>query len=278
VTEKQTWRPLGAEPQQFDVLVDGVPSHMATSLWSWVRFELSYSNRNGSRYFDRGKLRQLERTCRFTCDYDSYDLDRGIAALRAVAEYEAIELRIVDGILALNVSGTRSSELETLLEQSGSKWRVGTRYGRPGLVRRIAEAVQQSAERAFTTDAGSNLQKAWQALYGIDPDPSQSYSLSVKAVEDAAIPVVTPNQSLPTLGHVVGELGSGAWRIVDASPTRVDTGYLVRDLCNLVWSGHRDRHGGTPDRGPISYQEAEAVLHAAVALVHWFTVGLVGRR
>ena len=55
-------------------------------------------------------------------------------------------------------------------------------------------------------DAGVKLARARESLYGLHPNPTMAFSQAIKAVEDAAIPVVIPKSSKATLGTVVNAI------------------------------------------------------------------------
>lgn len=174
-------------------------------------------------------------------------------------------------------------ELETILVESGSAWKVGTRDGYPGLERRVPEGVQVAAEQAMTTPghAGARLSEAWHAVYGVSPNPTHGYAMAVKAVEDAAIPVVVPKQSGATLGHVIGQLRSdGDWSLpLTREDANAPTAATVLGMCQALWKGHHDRHGGDASAPQsVGQEEAEAAVQIAVFLVHGFAAGMIARR
>jgi hypothetical protein len=190
-------------------------------------------------------------------------------------------LRIADYLLARGGHGD-SAELEALLERSNSAWRVGTRANAPGLERRVPLGVQVAADAVMqrSQDAGVRLAKAWGELYGVGGTPTEAYRLAVLAVEDAAIPVVSRNNPSATLGTVLKQMEDQKdWRLpMLREDARAETGDTIVAMMRMIWTGQHDRHGGKPARpGNVSQAEAEVAVSAAVALVSWFSSGLVQR-
>ncbi|MBA2313211.1 MAG: hypothetical protein H0V97_10495 [Actinobacteria bacterium] len=155
--------------------------------------------------------------------------------------------------------------LQETLRAGYSVWSVAE--DRKSLVRRVDAAAEASFAEAL--DAGGTareeLLQAWEKAYGRNPDPSDCWDHSIKAVEAALVPVVVPDQAQPHLGHVVGQLDSQPerWRLL--------LGHDVRPLLSmlrLLWP-NPDRHGSPNERHLPSQKEAEAVLALAVTIVQW---------
>ena len=125
------------------------------------------------------------------------------------------------------------------------------------------------------------LRKAWGATYGRNPQPDTAYRDAVRAVEAAAIPIVRPSRSPPTLGLVITELHDRPERFatrLNPSPP-LEPIETVRQMLSLLWKSQRDRHGVDDDVPlTVSQQEAEDALALAVTLVRWFDTGAVYRR
>jgi hypothetical protein len=171
-----------------------------------------------------------------------------------------------------------ANDLEHILSQGGSAWRVSA--SRDSLERRVsAEAAARAAELTTGgTRAGDHLRNAWHSTYGRSPNPSEAYREAVKAVEAAAIPIVCPNDQVATLGKMLGQMRAtqDKWRIA-LKPMQ---GTAVADLLGmleLLWTAQLDRHGTADPEAPLSVSqgEAEAAVHLALTLVHWFQAGLV---
>lgn len=286
----EVWRPLGFDGDDagtYDALHPGVPSWMAESFWAWMRRQLireeqaSGYSRGFQTVFATTTVRDIERVCRVRVGplgrnpSESFDITRA-----ALTKAEA-ELRAADFLLSQG-NAKEPATLDKLLHESGSAFKTGSRAGKLGLVRRVPEGVQKNADAVMTStgDAGAKLAQAWERAFGVSPDPTGAYALAVRAVEDAAIPVVVPKQAGASLGHVIGQLKSdGDWSLAltreDADAT---TANIVLGVCKALWKGHHDRHGGVPGAGPVTQDEAEAAVSLAVPLVQWFASGMVSRR
>lgn len=286
MTEEQ-WLPLGVEGDaavaEYTALRDDVPDYLYRSLWSWVfdRFRISVSGMFGTG-FNVGLARQCERILRICImDCGEYADESFTAVQQAVDAYPPVMTwRLIDLLLSLSYRSTSSAAaLNGVLLESGSGWKVGERAGKVGLVKRLPDGVQAAAEATFLAgDAGKRLKQAWEAAYGVNPDPSKAYSLAVKAVEDAAIPLVCPNDRTATLGKVNGQVRNGAWKLPhlreDATTPTHD---VLVAMMQTLWTGQHDRHGGPSTVGApaVTQPEAESAVMLAVPLVAWFVTGKV---
>src|SRR5687767_2534999 len=78
--------------------------------------------------------------------------------------------------------------------------------------RGIEERVDPTAKVAFEVairpgdEAARQLSEAWSKAYGRDPDASDAWDHSIRAVEAALRPIVCPNNKAATLSNVIGEL------------------------------------------------------------------------
>lgn len=292
---ESTWRPLGVESEaqiaSYDALHDNVPQWMSASLWDWVKDELKRVARSNSRYGGTPttsthlRVDLLEAMCQtLRVALPSMRGQTGESAVVTATNFlkaTADALQVVDYLLA-HKPDARADVLEALLVRSRSAWQVGTRAGLPGLTRRVPLGVQVASDdvMARSGQAGLKLARAWEVLYGIDPNPSEAYRLAIKAVEDAAIPVVSPTDRLATLGKVIKQLeDQSGWSVPmqrehDSAPS-VD---VVINMARMLWHGQHDRHGGQPSApGDVSIEEATVAVSLAVSLVHLFTSGLVTR-
>jgi hypothetical protein len=177
--------------------------------------------------------------------------------------------------------GHHNEDLEKILQAGGSMWRVGHRDGVPGLERRVPEGVQSAAEAVMAVpgNAGSLLSEAWHAVFGINPDYEKGYSKSIKAVEAAAVPVVSPTHAHATLGTVVSQLRSqGDWKLtISREHADASTQQVIWRMAQALWTGQNDRHAGQTGYTPSTRAEAEAAVLLAVPLVQWFSSGAVAR-
>lgn len=288
-TEDEVWRPLGFEGDRrvaYDALVDGVQPWMFNSYWDWITGQFvehrrSPNSRATRRVFRASLLRDVERSCRIHVPYVGSDAASGMEAVIGAVRREGAELRLADYLLSR--LATRDERLDHILTESGSAWTVGHRAGKYGLVRRVPEGVQDALDAAVSRAgrAGARLSEAWGAVFGVSPDPSRAYALAVKAVEDAAIPVVSPLDRSATLGKIIAVVrDQGAWSL---PMTREDSNFsshtTLLAMMQTLWTGQSDRHGGDPAREvPVTQEAAEAAVLLAVPLVAWFSAGRVGRR
>jgi hypothetical protein len=81
------------------------------------------------------------------------------------------------------------------------------------------------------------------------PDPSRAYASTIKAVEDAATPVVLPNDQSATLGNVIAKMPDVPYCF--ALPRQrgdVTSQAVLLSMLSLLWNGQGGRHGGLPRR------------------------------
>ncbi|MFL5799803.1 MAG: hypothetical protein ACJ77A_17985 [Actinomycetota bacterium] len=181
--------------------------------------------------------------------------------------------------------GQAVPEMETLddiLEEGGSMWRVAVRDGEPRLERRVEESVASVVEDvvARTGRAGQYLALAWTDLYGRNPNPSGAYREAVKAVEAAAQPILLPQNDRATLGQLIAAVRDAPTKwTVNLKPSQGDPTTDLLGMMQLLWRAEYDRHGTASGEVPLQVgaEEAEAAVHLAATLVHWFHSGTVVR-
>lgn len=258
----------------YDVLHEGVPGWMRAGALAWLNESLLVG-RDG-----RQMLRLLEQRLRWPLDWSS-GLNTAFQELSDVVwndDPRAVEL--LDAVLMLNTrrpaGAARAEALGSMLLDSASAWEV--RKDPAGwfcLERRVDETVEASARATMTVadNAGHSLHLAWHRTYGIDVDASGAYREAVRAVEAAAKPVVTPHDQVATLGKMIQAMAD--------KPTKwvFELGDVVTviDMLRRLWKSQLDRHGTDDDTQPLSVTpaQAEAAVHLAVTLVHWFRNGHV---
>lgn len=175
-----------------------------------------------------------------------------------------------------------AAELKRILDQGGSVWDVTTseEEGQPyRLTRRVAGPVVEAiAEVGSVSErAGAHLSEAWAQLLGVHPDPSAAYQSAVAAVEVAAKPVVSPNNSSATLGTMRGQLRADVRD--DPNSWTFELGgnvQLVIDMMSALWENQL-RHGDEAAPMSETQEQADAAVHLALTLVRWFTTGAVRR-
>lgn len=187
---------------------------------------------------------------------------------------------VIDAVLDLGWG--YAGPLQELLDDALSAYTVAP-DGR-GLVTRadptataaLAESVQTAKSRSDAGSAADHLTAAWGAAYALKPDAVRAYSESIKAVEAAAHSVIEPGNSKATLGTMLRQMRDhpGDYCLMLPAPGGVAA---VTGMMTVLWQGQTSRHGGqTPTRSE-TVEEARAALQLAVALVHWFSNGVVRR-
>lgn len=172
--------------------------------------------------------------------------------------------------------------LGVALQEGGSAWTVGRdSSGRFELQRRIDATTQALVKDAAGSDqrAAHHLAAAWSEIYGRNPSASEGYREAVRAVETAAIPVVSPNKNTATLGTLIADMKAkpSKWTTSLNPPPSVDDIGQVIAMMELLWKSQLDRHGSVDESAPlhVTQKEAEAALHLSATLVHWFQSGAV---
>ena len=272
------WQPLSVRDGRIsdEGPYEGVPRHLYQPLREWVdsHFGQSYESAadryNGPRLMAAARLdiipsRGHQVTVRTVTEALFLSPDRMLDVVDAALHLDAFEQYELD-------------PLDEILLLGGSVWQVDS--GGHRLVRRV-DATAQEAFRAASSPgdvASSELHEAWSAVYGRNPDASDAWDHSIKAVEAVLIPIVTPRKEKATLGDVLGSLnGQGSlWHLVlhghDGSR---DVAPLVAML-RLMWP-NPDRHASSNSRKP-SLDEAQAVVSLAVVIVQWARVGALSKR
>jgi hypothetical protein len=290
------WQPLskrGTGSSHEDALYEGVPAHLGQSLLYWL--DSLFAREEGEFHEDEDFVAVERRAGRIAARL-RLDL-RSVPDARARPRYsktyrnrqsasvalvhlageadDTVLLDVIDATLADGVRKSDARELDRLLADGGSAWRVADDAA--ALERRV-NPIATKALRRTTGTAASHLKAAWSAAYGRHPDPSRAYSQAIKAVETSYIPVVLPRDRLATLGKVIGELNQNAprWQLAINAPggAPADISTLLAML-RLLWQGQIDRHGGNGPAIAITAPAAEAAVHLAVTLVQWCESGAI---
>jgi hypothetical protein len=277
------YRDGGKSSIEWEGPFEGIPDW----LWSAVSKWLLDVFRNGiSAYGDQiwntQALRALEQFLRTSF---SWTTDDGPvkSLLQQCGADQDLALDAIDWCLEHLESARRTAhELLGSLTNSASVWTIDVDENDVlELQRRVGETVTTTVKAAANPGSKSDfhLRQSWSNVYGLSGDPSVAYREAVKAVEAAAIPIVSPANGSATLGTVIGEM--------KANPTKFNcalqpSGGLsaidqVIGMLSLLWKAQLDRHGNPDPSAPISAtpEEAEAALHLAATLVHWFDSGAV---
>jgi hypothetical protein len=295
-----TWRPLSKRQSpeaaaSYDALYEGIPEWLQPSLSTWIRetaMAVAIALGSPDLFTLDEFVLLVERTLRIGLDWAPKRprQDRGEAALedlqRLAFDDDETGLDLIDLTLRLLKdfevprAEAYAQQLDVFLAQGGSVWRVGCDLH--GLERRVADEVALRAHEVMSpkTRAAEHLREAWSATYGRHPNPGHAYGEAVKAVEAAAIRVVCPNDLVATLGKIIGELRAK----VDSWTTSLTPGGQngidrAVGMLELLWKAQLDRHGTPDPTAPFaaSQEEAEAAVHLALTLVHWFETGAIRR-
>jgi hypothetical protein len=299
VAPADPWVPFYARETEagataFDSLFPGVPAWMRESLWGWLNQRLSRpmrSSARGSFYWDPDpeSIREVERICRVDSGWDgsaqsfSSRVD-GLQSLRAMLyKDEKAFLTAVDFHLSRTTDAQDIQELERILEDSSSKWRVGQVDSRPALVERVDRTVQQVAEQTAGSAgrSGRLLAEAWRHAFSMQRNPSSAYRCAVRAVEASAAPIFTPTDPQPSLGKMSAALrdSMAKWRFAFTVDSKVDPKEVLLGMMQLPWTNDYARHIDADPDVPlnVSQQEAESAVILALTLINWFTSGAVAR-
>jgi hypothetical protein len=256
---------------------DGVPGHLYLPLREWV--DSNFGGSFGSQANHTGGPR-LMAAARLPI---ALAQDRGKITVREVtgALFAAPDLMLDVVDAALHLSEFYEWQLDPLneiLELGGSVWQVDSNGRR--LVRRVDATAQAAFRDASSPDdlASAELQEAWTAAYGRNPNASDAWDHSIKAVEAVLIPVVTPKKAKANLGDVVGSLnGQGSlWKLVLHGHDDTQSVAPLVTMLRLMWP-NPDRHGGGDNSRKPSREEAQAVVNLAVAIVQWARAGALSR-
>lgn len=267
------WVPLSARADQekvaeYAALHEGVPPWMRASAVRWVADILG----DGS-----PELLRLEQHLHFQLNWES-SRSALQSVLAEVGNDRSRALDILDYCLSRTPTMIRGWEMREalggMLYVSGSAWTLGDdAAGQPCLHRRVDEVVERAAkdEMAQKGNAARHLHIAWHRTYGRNSDPSGAYREAVRAVEAAAKPVVSPADSISTLGKII--------RAMKDKPSKWESDLgsvaVAADMMSELWTTQLDRHGTDDESVPlsVSQRQAEAAVHLALTLVHWFRNG-----
>lgn len=264
-----------------DVLHEDVTSWLRNPLAKWVEARIKYHDHRGSLIVRAQVLEDIETSCQLQLDWSRGSYTASESLTRALQRSPRAGLEVANFLLSMDlVQNHVARRLDELLTQARSVWEVvPPGGGRPRrLQRRVAQEVAARYDLvAQHGEAGQHLGLAWSEMYGRDPNPSVVYAESVKAVEFAAKPMLTPNDPKHSLGKMIRAFKDKPtkWNVpLGATP---DQGrQMLLEMMAALWDGHGDRHA--PEAGQarqVSPEAAEAALHAAVTLVHLFSAKVV---
>jgi hypothetical protein len=274
-----TWRPLsirdGARPD--DGPFEGVPHHLFAPLRDWVNRICGGTPLSLGDVHNGPRLAAAIRVVVVPAHRDRLTV-RDVTA--SMIDTPDLMLDAVDAVFHLgrDFGAEDYQSLNEILELGGSIWRADS--GQCCLIRRAdPTAAKAFGDASLPSDvASAELRNAWIAAYGRNPDPSDAWDHSIKAVEAVLIPIVTPAKTKATLGDVVGSLSSqgSPWQLVLHGHDGSMSVEPLVSMLRLIWP-NPDRHGGSTSRRP-SLDEAQAVVNLAVTLVQWARANAITRR
>lgn len=274
------WHRRGADPKDLSVLYPGVPPWIEPLLCSWVDEIMTERKTSNIRVKNRDLFLEFESLMREENSHvRSFVSDGAKGVLQEAGEDYFLDF--VDFLVykistySTETNKNRLKELDLLLEQGGSEWRVGKRDGHASLEKRVPEGVRVAAEETIqsTSSAGLLLAEAWHAVFGRTPDPEEAYEKAIKAVEEAGAGIVSPRNSKATLGTMLSQMKQqGGWKL----PLPGDSSDVVTQMIEALWKGQGSRHGGNGYRKPTN-EEAECAVLLAVPIVQWFSAGHLRR-
>lgn len=195
-------------------------------------------------------------------DFSLYTLSN----LGALDDQERVDLR--DG----------AEFLRYVFSDGGSEWSIVNTGGVWGIEKRVPEEVVAAFSVVHAEDGSGYFSKAWSQCFGRNPDYSSAYLNVVRAIEADICPLVTPNDSKPTLGKVLstfrsqsgtwslpftGDVPQGGGETIAAGELAVEG--MVKSL-EAIWHSHHDRHGKRAPE-PITQEMAETAVFAALPVI-----------
>lgn len=276
-----TWKPLSVREgtTKDEAPYEGVPAHLLEPLCQWVNSVFGQDSTTTILTGSESSGSRLASAIRLTVPPNPY----GILTVRDVTaslrKKPELALDAVDAVIHFGaVSEGALYDLTEILQLAGSVWQVDTSGER--LIRRVDATAAAAFEEASSPSdvASSELQEAWIAAYGRNPDASDAWDHSIKAVEAILIPIVTPSKKKATLGDVVGMLDSQGprWQLALYGHDDSQSVAPLVSMLRLMWP-NPDRHGSTSRREP-SLDEAQAVVNLAVTIVQWGRTSVLAKR
>ena len=266
--------PDASARERFETLREGVPRGLKPTLLEFVQEHLGESTGYGNPLKVNDEHRQrLSRIVDQPLPYRLRDLIDGID------EYPNLLLDTVDYVVHYCPSqSSQLTGLQAAFEEARSVYAIGIDVdGRYQLQYRQPSELTELMNRALNNrdEAAQQLAAAWSNTFGRTPDLKAGCDAAVVAVEEAAKPVVIPDNKRATLGLIIKALEDKPekWTTVTGADRDIDA---VIGMLRLVWTGFT-RHGGDPSPIPLTTELAQMIVHSAVLLVHWVQSGSVRR-
>jgi hypothetical protein len=160
----------------------------------------------------------------------------------------------------------QTERLEALLASGKSVWRATEK----GLERRVDPIATAAFEQTVSPQdaASEELAEAWGKAYGRNPDASDAWDHSIKAVEAILRRIISPSNTQATLGTLIRDLRNGAHKFKFVLTNDFGGVETLLAMMELMWP-NPDRHGDLQQRHTPSLEEARAVVQLAVTIVQW---------
>ena len=257
--------------EEFFVLRKGIPDGLRQSVMSWTHRRYMHHWRNAVTP-DHEAIARLERVLDRELPHDCNLLTSWFS------EDPQLLLDAIDNALTATANYQVADELEGFLADARSVYTVGVdEDGAYELQFRQPPELTASAERATSasTAASQHLRRAWSLAFEREPDPTAACDEAVRAIEAAAKPVVTPSDSLATLGKMIAAMRDAKHKWATDSSASDDIGAVIA-MMDLIWKGYK-RHGDPNQPAEASVETAQMLVQSAALLVHWFQAGHIRR-
>ena len=169
-----------------------------------------------------------------------------------------------------------AGELDLYFEDARLVWMIDLDRG--GLVRRVSAEAQSTYATAVAPDdvAASHLKEAWQAAFGIEPDPESASLNAVKAVEATFKPVISPANDQATAGTMAANLEQkpDKWQAL-LPDRRPESQRPERDVAGINFLAgalrllyrYRRAHGDDREYDTNTLEDAQAACFLASSLI-----------
>ena len=265
--------------ESYFVLREGIPDTLLPSLLAWSLAHYTTPMRGvitgSGRYVNQDRLNRLERIIDQKVLPDDYRRDDE-ALEHVFATNPSLHIQAID--IALRWAVTEAAEkLGTCLAEARSVYCLGRDQDGDYQIqfRQSAEMLELiETEANQSGHAAAHLRNALSKCLGLNPDPKGACREAVEAVEVAAKPVVTPTDSMPSLGKMCGAIRAKPekWETDSEFDRSIES---VASMMEFVWNEGRFRHGDESAPIDVSQEAAEMTVQAAVLLVSWFRLGRI---
>ena len=272
----EPWRPWDASDEEYaelQVVRELVPETLRDPLLGWLSETLAED-----RWVPEERVHFIQSSLRTKLHLSSHHVDYVVQAI--VDQGERFLLRVVDLVLAHQISSearARALALDAHMMLSGSALEVDDSTDSFRLARRSVEGIDEAIQVAINQSdrvSGTHLANAVRGIRALEPNTSDAMAEAIRAVEQAARSVVTPNDKQPRLGKIVAALREKTgWSLVlqQRDDDYPDHRAVVIGMLETLAFAQQNRHGGAAP----SVEEATAHVMLASTLVGWFSTGAV---